>query len=260
MVNSYKRICNRTGFGLSFTPGAPVRVANETRGPFDPPPRGESEGRGGWSRFDTEGRTIYACAEKATAFMELLAPYRQKISEHRRALIPLAKALGKDVDELWADIVTDWDQQRKEDAGWLPTSFRTNRAVYTIRFPSGWWIDATASETIAALSQKFTDRLTMLHEPLTMSHLTGGDRNLTTAIAAVLHDQVVLDDGTKPLGIEFLSKHGSSSAGSGICWAYWMSDDGKQSTSQLQVVSKDAIDPNDTDLALAQHYCGIRLR
>ncbi|MGC2941830.1 MULTISPECIES: hypothetical protein [unclassified Brevibacterium] len=192
--------------------------------------------------------------------MELLAPYRQEIGERRRALVPLAEALERDVDELWTDIVTEWDQLGKEDAGWLPTNFHTNRAIYTIQFPTGWWIDATASETIAALSEKFADRLTMLHEPLTMSHLTGDDRNLTSAIAEVLRDQVVLDDDTKPLGIEFLSKHGSSSAGSGVCWAHWMSDDRNQSTPQLQVVGKDAIDPNDTDLALAQRYCGIRLR
>lgn len=45
---------------------------------------------------------------------------------------------------------------------------------------------------------------------------------MSTRIAAWIRNQV-LEDGSRPLGIEFGSKHGG-----GRCWAYWMrrSDDG----------------------------------
>lgn len=48
---------------------------------------------------------------------------------------------------------------------------------------------------------------------MTLAHLTGDDRVLTTAIATALRDDVTLDDGTLPLGIRFLSKHGHPSTG-----------------------------------------------
>src|SRR5699024_12614350 len=69
-----------------------------------------------------------------------------------------------------------------------------------------------ATETIAALEdllpQSWPTAEGPLEELLTLAHLTGEDRVLTTAIATALRDEVTLDDGTLPLGIRFLSKHG----------------------------------------------------
>src|SRR5699024_7506193 len=87
-------------------------------------------------------------------------------------------------------------------------------------------ITIAATETIAALEdllpQSWPTAEGPLEELLTLAHLTGEDRALTTAIATALRDEVTLDDGTLPLGIRFLSKHGHPAQGTGTCWAYWM--------------------------------------
>lgn len=53
--------------------------------------------------------------------MELLAPYRTDVQGQRRALQPLADSLGKPLDELWEDIVGEWDQSGTMKASWLPS-------------------------------------------------------------------------------------------------------------------------------------------
>src|SRR5690625_7963462 len=72
-----------------------------------------------------------------------------------------------------------------------------------------------ATETIPALEDLLRQSRPTAEGPLegllTLAHLTGEDRALTTAIATALRDEVTLDDGTLPLGIRFLSKHGHRS-------------------------------------------------
>lgn len=228
------RICRRTGLALTSGPVVSHRIARESYGPLDPPPREAHtdpsielrDHVGSWGRFDTVGRTIYAADEPVVAFMEMLAPYRTKVSEERRALQPLADHLGIALGDLWRDIVTEWDQNGTMKASWLPRQFREGRAIYGLAFPIGWWIDIAATETISALHDLFGSRWPRsegeMDETLTLSHLTGNDRVLTTAIASRLRESVELDDGTLPLGITFTSKHGHPSGGTGRCWAYWM--------------------------------------
>lgn len=160
--------------------------------------------------------------------MELLASYRIDVNSQRRALQPIAADMGKDLDDLWRDIVHEWDESAMMKATWLPRAFRGGRTLYTLSFPTGWWIDITATETMTALDELFPDPWPtengQLDEPLMLSHLTGDDRVLTTAIAGALRNDITLDDGKLPLGSTFLSKHGHPSSGSGTCWAYWMRD------------------------------------
>ncbi|WP_130176588.1 hypothetical protein [Cryobacterium sp. SO1] len=224
-----QRICTKTGFAL--TAGAAgaaksFRIARESRGPFAPPPRAPGDDVKGWSRYDTLGRTIYSSADKLTAYMELLAPYRTEVAGKRRALQPVADFMGVPLYDLWYDIVAEWDGQGTMKASWLPRVFREGRELSTLSFPAGWWIDITATETIAALQDLFEDLWPtsdgIVNGPLTLAHLTGEDRVLTTAIAEMLREHVELDDGTLPLGIEFISKHGRPAYGSGQCWAHWM--------------------------------------
>lgn len=196
--------------------------------------------------------------------MELLAPYRTTVNTERRALQPIADAMGKDLDELWRDIVTEWDEAGTMKASWLPRAFREGRTLYTLRFPTGWWIDITATETITALndlrSHPWPTVQGPLEEPLTLAHLTGEDRILTTAIAGALRTDVTLDDGTLPLGIRFLSKHGHPARGTGGCWAYWMRDVNSGLTEPTTITHQTPIPENDPDLAAVQAYCKIKSR
>lgn len=259
-----RRICTDTGLALTASPVSALRIARESYGPLDPVPRTAGSEPSGWSRYDTPGRTIYACADRITAYMELLAPYRTDVSSQRRALEPIVAAMGKDVDDLWHDIVDEWDAAGTMKASWLPRAFREGRTLYTLSFPTGWWIDITATETISSLNDLFLEPWPTqdgeLDEPLTLSHLTDDDRALTTAIAGALRTHVTLDDGTLPLGITFLSKHGHPSTGSGTCWAYWMRDVDSGLAEPTTVTHNASIRADDRDLAAVQAFCKIKTR
>jgi hypothetical protein len=226
--NQARRICQKTGLALTAGPATALRIAKQSYGPLNPLPREVGSDHGEWGRNDTIGRTLYACADPVTAYMELLSPYRTKIDEERRALQPLADFLEIPLENLWEQVVSEWDEAGTMKADWLPRVFREGRELYTLRFPTGWWIDFTATETLAAIQTIFSDSWPVedgrLTEPLTLAHLTGDDRVLTTSIAAAVRDSVELDDGTLPLGIQYISKHGRPSGGDGWCWAYWMRD------------------------------------
>lgn len=240
------------------------RIARASRGALDPVPRALGEDVATWSRYDTIGRTIYASDDKLTAYMELLAPYRTEISGKKRALQPVADFMGITLDDLWRDIVTEWDEAGTMRARWLPRVFREGRELYSLSFPAGWWIDITAVETIAALHELFDSNWPtstgIVNEPLTLSHLTGDDRDLTTAIAEALRENIELDDGTLSLGIRFMSKHGRPRTGSGLCWAYWMREVDNGLSEPTQVTANETIEESDPEYAAALEHCNIRSR
>lgn len=264
MTSLDQRICSRTGLALVAGPDSALRIARESYGPLNPVPRPPGETPQAWSRYDTSGRTIYACADRLTAYMELLASYRTDVNAERRALQPIADAMGQDLDALWREIVAEWDEAGAMRASWLPRAFREGRKLYTLTFPAGWWIDITATETIAALEDLLPHAWPtsegLLEEPLTLAHLTGDDRVLTTAIATTLRDEVTLDDGTLPLGIRFLSKHGHPAQGTGICWAYWMRNVDSGLAEPATRTHQEEIREDDADLIAVQAYCKIKCR
>lgn len=245
-------------------PDTAVRVARESYGPLNPVVRTAEEGVEAWSRYDTPGQTIYACEDPVTAYMELLAPYRTDVNRERRALQPIADAMRMDLDALWDQIVAEWDEAGTMKASWLPRAFRDGRKLYTLRFPDGWWIDITATDTIAALADLHARPWPTTEgpsdTPLTLAHLTGDDRTLTTAIAGVLRERVTLDDGSLPMGIRFLSKHGHPRGGSGVCWAYWMRYADNGLPEPVEVSVRSVIGEDDPDLRAAQSYCKIKSR
>ena len=264
MTSRDQRICSRTGLALVASPDSALRIARESYGPVDPVPRPVEESPQAWSRFDTVERTINACADRVTASMELLAPYRTEVNAQRRALQPIADAMGKDLDALWHDIVTDWDEAGTMKASWLPRAFREGRKLYTLGFPMGWWIDITATETLTALDDlvphPWPTAEGPLEEQLTLAHLTGDDRVLTTAIAGALRDEVTLDDGSLPLGIRFLSKHGHPSQGTGTCWACWMRHVDRGLAEPVTIRHQAVIRGDEPDLTAVQAYCKIKGR
>lgn len=196
--------------------------------------------------------------------MEMLAPYRTVVQDERRALQPVANAMGTPLDELWEQVVAEWDEDGKMKASWLPRAFREGRGMYTLNFPAGSWVDITAIETISAIHDMFDGEIPsetgVLQGPLTLSHLAGDDRILTTSIATMLRNNVELDDGSLPLGIRLASKHGQPAGRSEHCWAYWMRNVDAGLAEPTKVVAANSIEEHDRDLVSAQRYCKIKVR
>jgi hypothetical protein len=258
------RVCQKTGLALVASPAIVFRIARQSYGPFDPQVRDPLDNADDWSRFDTPGRTIYAANDKLTAYMELLAPYRTEIGAHRRALQPLADWLKKPLAELWEEILAEWQRTGHMHANWLPSVFRDGRAMYSLQFPEGWWVDVTATETISALHELFADEWPTstgpISAPLTLSHLTSDDRVLTTAIATRLREDVTLDDDTLPIGTRFISKHGVPLGASGVSWAYWMRNVDEGLVEPTSLIASASIDEHDPDFTAAQKHCKIKSR
>ncbi len=194
--------------------------------------------------------------------MELLAPYRTEINGARRALQADADAMGIPLDDFWLMIVNDWDQAGTMRARWLPKAWREGRAVYHIEYPDGWWVDLTSTHSMAALSTHLENELAQIGVigGLTVAHLSGDDRRITTTIAEWLRNTVRLFDGTSPLGVRFASKHGHPAGGTGACWAYWMRATDAGLSEPVAVVGEASIDEGDTDLETAQRFCKVRTR
>jgi hypothetical protein len=237
----------------SFGPLAPVRRELEPDGSLD---------AAGWSRFDTVGRTLYSTDDRLTSFVELLAPYRTEINGERRALQKDANEMGVPLDEYWAMVVSDWDQAGTMRARWLPKVWRDGRVIYRLNYPSGWWVDITSTRTLATLSSHLDSELAQLgvHGGLTVAHVTGDERAITTLIARWLRDTVTLFDGTQPLGVRFNSKHGRPTNGTGTCWAYWMRATDAGIDEPVTITDEIAVDQRDTDLMTAQEFCKIQTR
>lgn len=81
----------------------------------------------------------------------------------------------------------------------------------------------------------------------TTAALRSEDRSLTTAAADLVHD-ATLDDGSHPVGIHFGSKHGGS-----WCRALWL-----DRTTELAVLSSEAIEPHDPDFRTVTRRFGLR--
>lgn len=260
-------LCTITGLELVEGPGpGNYRIARSSYGALAPKERElESDGSldpSGWSRFDTLGRTLYTTDDRLTSFMELLAPYRTEINGTRRALQKDADAMGISLEEYWVMIVDDWDQAGTMRARWLPRAWRDGRSIYRVDYPTGWWVDIMSTSTLTALSDHLEDDLADLGITggLTVAHVTADDREITTRIARWLRDTATLFDGTQPLGIRFVSKHGHPTGGTGTCWAYWMRATDAGLDEPITVTEESAISEGDDDLKIVQEFCKIRTR
>ena len=76
----------------------------------------------------------------------------------------------------------------------------------------------------------------------------------------MLREGIELDDGTLPLGIQFISKHGRPAAGSGLCWAYWMRDVDNGLNETATVQARESIREDDPAFTSAQVLCRIKSR
>lgn len=263
-MSLHRRICSATGLGLVSTPDQVFRISKTSYGPLAPKVRTPLESPLGWSRFDTVGRTLYAADSVLTSYLELLAPFRTVVADKRRALEPAARIMGMSLDEYWEAILNEWGEQGNMHAMWLPRTFREGRAVYTLELPEGWWIDARSAQTLSMLDELFPQGIELSDKTVvrnfTISDLSSDSRELTTAIATALRNDIDLDDGSLPLGIHFTSKHGDPSGESGGCWAYWQRalDNGMEEPTRVS--SSRAIDEDDPALLIAQRLCKIKMR
>lgn len=260
-------VCPETGLELVDGPRpGNYRIARSSYGALAPKER-ESDPDGSvnvdvWSRFDTIGRTLYSTDDRVTSFMELLAPYRTEINGARRALQKDADDMGIPLDQYWTMVVADWDEAGTMKARWLPRAWREGRSIYQITYPPGGWVDIASTNTLTALSHHLEDELADLGITggLTLAHIAGDDRAVTTLISLWIRDAATLVDGTQPLGIRFISKHGHPAGRTGICWAYWMRQTDAGLKEPVRVVNESAIDEDDADLKTAQEFCKIQSR
>ncbi len=194
--------------------------------------------------------------------MELLAPYCTEINGVRRALQKDADDMGISLDNYWTMILADWDEAGTMRARWLPRVWRDGRMIYKVVFPAGWWVDITSTHTLAALSLHLETELALIGVTgtLTVAHVTGDNRAITTLIASWLRDNVTLFDGTQPIGIRFTSKHGHPAGSKGTCWAYWMRAMDAGLPELVRVRAEEPIAENDQDLKAAQKFCKIQTR
>jgi len=219
-----ERLDAASGLRLVASPSSVVyRVAKSSYGPLNPPLRDDSKRRT-WNRWDTPGRTIYASDSVTTAYIESLAWAHEEAASHDRMLRKTADLFGISIKKARAMVEHDWLKAGNMQPGWLPTVWREGRQMYQLSLPAGWWVDIASTDTLSTVSAALEEPLLELGitGTLTLSELTSNQRRLTTRIATWVREQVTLDDGTQPLGVQFPSKDGRSGDAAGTSWAYWM--------------------------------------
>lgn len=201
--------------GYTMRGGALSAPVNRDVGPL--PPGAEKDSRG---RFDTIGRTVYFGDSPEVCFAETLQGFR-KIRQHQ---VADAHAAGQDVDEYLRDVAQDAIDSGIDPPWGVPGDWQVNRSLHYLRMPLvGWWVQMDHAHTLNTLDDALAPQLHALGIPLlTLSIATGENRAATTLIAQYIRD-LVLDDGSLPLGISFPSK-----TGYGTCLAWWnrREDDG----------------------------------
>lgn len=253
-----------TGPHLWHGPVTAWRVARQSYGPLNPPDR-PAQGPGsdpvGWGRYDTVGRTVYAAADTAGAFLEALSWARTQISATNRAIRKTAAWFGVTEQEAWRMVEDDWRRNGAMTPGWVPGVWRAGRRIYRLQFPAAWWVDMTHADTYRAVSDQLADRLDAAGRPdgVTFSDVTSEDRHLTTMIAAWARTTVTGPDGAPTAGIRYQSKNGRAGNGDGICYAYWL----PATPAARPTVHADqgaVIPADDPDLHTATQALGIHTR
>lgn len=253
MDRSGRRVCAATGLALVASAGRDVwRIQKRSYGAMNPLVPTDLGDVGAWGRWDVlDHRTIYAGATAQGAYLETLQSLRLDPGASPR--------LGDlfDHDDEAGQTLLDAVTQEWEKCfggfipGRIPSSWRHQRALYRLRLPrDGWLVDVGHSDSVAAVAQHLPEQLEVLNvSALTLEHIHGTDRALTTAIAEWIHG-LVLDDGSLPHGIRYNSKWGNEQA----CYAIWLRaiDDGKPRLSEpTSLIETHDIEWDSPDLAEA---------
>ena len=132
-------------------------------------------------------------------------------------LVKDAAAVGLTVGEFIAAVEEDWASLGVPYPGHLPAAWRTGRLMFTVTLPvTGWWVALDAPESIAAVRAELGDRLALFGvTDLDLTVLYGGNRHATVDIADWVRS-TTLDDGTRPHGIVYRSRHAGGDVHA--CW------------------------------------------
>jgi len=242
------RVCTLTGLRLVRPAQTPLhRVAKHQYGPLNPQLRGSGSNRHSWGRWDSAGgRTIYAGQTGLAAFAELL-PYIQE------------NLPGSDITDFFDDaddlagrslasvVLSEMPSQGLHHA--VTAGWRDKRTHYQLAVSAdqSWFVDIAAKESLSALNAAIRPGNREL-PPVTLSTLTGEQRDITTAIATRVRAQD-LDDGTRALGITYRSKHGIDLP----AYALWLrsTDDGNPEAEPIEIVDSSSIPRDHPDLVQA---------
>jgi hypothetical protein len=112
----------------------------------------------------------------------------------------------------------------------ISRGWQQDRSSYELSLPGeGWFVAITGAYSLAAASAALGPSLLAEYDidRLTLSEVTSSSehmKSLTTGIATWIRDRVTLEDGSRPHGIVYPSKWGTSFEN----WAMWMrrADDG----------------------------------
>lgn len=216
------QICGRTGLALVPSDGLMgFRIAKPSYGPLNPPLRLLAVDRLKWNRYDVvDGRTIYAASSLEGAYGESLASFRPALD------IPLSDLfddVGPGGGTLAAAVAADW--ANLIGPGRLPASWRKERCQFELTLPAdGWMVDVEHAESISSVTKGCGPQLAQQGlKSFNVADLRGPSRQVTTTVATWVRSQV-LEDGSRPHGIQYGSKLGSN----WLCWAVWLRvvDDG----------------------------------
>jgi len=228
------RECSKTNLFLEPAAGQKVwRIAKTSYGPLNPQVREEHTHRRDWGRYDVLGhRTVYGASPAVAAYAESLAAQRLKFTMAGPTLADLFDDLDADDESTLLEAVeSEWAERNHMPPGTVAAGWRLERRLYELRLPrTGWFVALERAESIAAVSAALKSELADLGlDQLTVADLRGDHRALTTTIAEWVREQT-FDDGTRPHGIRFGSKHDSSWS----CWAIWLRavDEGKRTTTE----------------------------
>jgi len=212
------RICQRTGLVLVNQPDIALwRVFKTADGPFKPPIRsGLPDER--WSRFDIHGiATVYGATHSRGAYVETLAALAPTDVDYAGLFDDVAP--GDD------PVAQDWSNMHHMLPGGTAAQWRRDRQLCEmLLLQPGQYIDVMSGDTISTLRGHFAEwapNQDPVHQRIDTSVLTGPDRVVTCAVAKWLREQV-LDDGSTPAGIRYVSRHG----GELPCWATWVDLEG----------------------------------
>lgn len=227
------RICDKTGLKLIPSSSRIVwRVARTSYGALNPKMRDPAEvSRQQWGRWDPPGeRTIYASEHPTGSYLETLAWSRPTKDEPAEKYFTDAEP-GETILEA---IAADWAVEGTMCLWSVPASWREDRNLYELGLPdTGWLVDVTDSESLSRLTVAFD-----LPEPLTLAHLAGEERDLTTKIGQWVRSQELFD-GSSPIGIAYRSRFGTNHR----CYALWLAPQGD--TERIEILSEAPIDGGD---------------
>jgi hypothetical protein len=251
-------VCASTGLALVPSTGGTIwRLAKSSYGPLNPEKRKSGGNSEEWGRYDVrQHRTVYGAQPIEASYAESLAFARKRMTLDQ----PQLRELFDDVDPadttaLLEAVQREWAERHHMLPGQLNAGWRYERLIHEIYLPAdGWFVDIEASDSVAAASDAVGGALAALGvKNLTVGHLRGEDRRVTTAVAEWVWP-LVLDDGSLPLGIRFGSKHGSD----WTCWAVWLRavDDDKPSAERTTASPGTPVEDPEHNPPL-QHICNM---